>query len=138
MPMFTCLLATSVMVGAPALKEVRKPAKPPTGVWKLEECRDDGVTIEVRNSRLRINQKSLVWEVVLTEQEGSAEWFVANGTTQVDIVFASSGTTIRGIWRTIGDELTICTGPDGGDRPDAFDAPKGSGQSLWKLSRIGD
>jgi hypothetical protein len=135
--MFTCVLVTSLTVGAPALKDERREAKAPIGLWKVEGMRYDGVTVETRNSRVQIGQRSFTYMMPF-ECQGQAYWFAINRTQQVDIMLPGSVGTAKGIWRVVGDELTICTGREGGDRPDEFDAPRGSGRTLWKLSRIGD
>lgn len=49
---------------------------------------------------------------------------------------ANRGRRAPGIYRLDGDTLTICMAPPDGERPEAFEAPAGSGRSLMSFRRV--
>jgi hypothetical protein len=135
-PMLVWVLAGGLIVGAPALKEVRRPAKPPIGMWAVRLITRDGLTVEFRNGTVEIAERSITFSHIGGVREDRAEFFTADGAARVDI--GSPGQMTKGVWRVDGDELTICTAVEGAGRPDSLAAPKGSCHTLWVLSRVAD
>jgi hypothetical protein len=134
--MLIWVLAGGLIVGAPALKEVRRPTKPPVGMWTVRSMTRDGLTVEFRNGTVEIAERFIAFSHIGGVREDRAAFFTADGAPQVDI--GSPGQVTKGVWRVDGDELTICTAAEGAGRPDSLAAPKGSRRTLWALSRVAD
>ena len=140
--MFAWALAGTLVLGAPALKTDRKPAKPPAGEWTL---------VRLESGDIRADESSLPdqftgrftatrFQVTFTAHGhefagGRAAWFDAGGTLEVDFVRDDPHRAAKAVWKVEGETLTICEGPTGGPRPSDFTAPKDSGRTLWIFRR---
>jgi uncharacterized protein (TIGR03067 family) len=140
--------ASRVTLGAPRLKEIRKPVDPPEGEWWVEKLERDGEVLKVWQDRLtRLN-----WSVTLTKNKmvditsggpassGRRVAYYQAGTVlgfdlSPDLGAADPKTLKKGIWKVEGDTLLFCYGEPGGDRPTDFSAPKDSGRTLYTLKR---
>jgi len=145
--MLVAITGACATLGAPGLKEIRKPVDPPEGEWWVEKWEVDGLVLKVWEDRLtRLN-----WSVTLTKNKmvvttsggpggGQRVEYYQTGTVlefdlSADLRSAEPKTLEKGIWKVDGDILLFCYGEPGGDRPTDFTAPKDSGRNLWTLKR---
>jgi hypothetical protein len=135
------LLFVALAVGAPAIKDARKPADPPDGLWR-GGGEHDGVPFLGTATSVRIDTEEWdLWSVGRTGLErraARASFFVRGEVGEVDLDAQDPDRARQGIWSLNGDDLKVCLGPPGGPRPTAFAAPTGSGRTLWKLHRDSD
>jgi hypothetical protein len=132
------VLFVALAIGAPAIKDARKPADAPVGRW-VGSREHDGESVLGKATSVRIDTG--VWEVSSLGRTGMerrparAAFFVRGEVGEVDFDAHDPARSRLGIWKLTGDQLTVCLGPPGGPRPTAFAAPKGSGRTLWTLHR---
>jgi hypothetical protein len=144
--MFALILASGVVIGAPALRDDRKEDAPPAARWEVESYEFDGFAFA--RAPVTLTRRLLEFNFpAVSRGEGhvvawKASFFrVAEG-RQVEMVrteFERAATTIqKGIWKVEGDRLMICLGEPGRGRPTEYAGASGSGQTLIVLVRIGD
>jgi len=141
---FTCAIAVSLIVGAPALKDRVEPDKPPAGEWKIEGAEFDGVVCRVLNTdHAWVNERSV--EIGSRHRFGfllqySAVFYRVNDEHRADLTYVlqPDKPPERAIWKVEGDRLTICIGASGKPPPTDYTAAKGSGRALYVLRRVGD
>ena len=142
--MFTWVIAGSLVVGAPALKDERKPVTPPAGEWVVERTESDGARVTFCTRmyyRFTRTERCLTYNMirpaVVTQR---AAYYDTGGRLEVDFPADPDGLQPerKGIWKVDGDTLTVCEGLTNGARPTDFTAPKGSGRTLTVLKRVGD
>jgi uncharacterized protein (TIGR03067 family) len=134
---YTLILVGSVLVGAPALKDTRKPARAPSGDWTVRSWASNGLTVEygVAHDWAEIGDRDMACPALGGSANLPATFFAADGPHPAHLDIGPPGDLRRAIWRLDGDELTICVGEPGAARPADFGSPKGSGQSLVVLRR---
>jgi hypothetical protein len=143
--MFALVLTSSLVLGAPALKDERKPDKPPPGKWEMVRFEHDGEPM-CPAPRVSLTEKSLRYGQSPQPQDNEPTWiasyFRVAGERQADFVWGNRGDGLvqSAIWKVDGEYLVICMGPLGEPslRPTAFAAPKGSLQWLYLFRRVGD
>jgi len=141
--MFSWVIAGSLVVGAPALKDRPEPDKPPTGEWLIERAQFDGMPCRVLSAdRVWVGERSL--EVGMRDRFGflskwTAAFFRVDGERRADLTLTSPSLPNRpperAIWKVEGDRLTLCVGAPGDPRPTDYSAPKGSGRTAYVLTR---
>ena len=141
--MFAWVIAGSLVVGAPALKDGRKSVEPPAGEWL--EVDSTNVLNDGRDSPREL-RGSRIWQftadtrrVALSDGRAPVTQRAAyadNGGTLEAEFTVFGGQVVKAIWKVDGNTLTICEGPAGGARPTDFTAAKGSGRLLFVLNRI--
>ena len=140
--MFAWLLASSLVFGAPALKDEGKSPKAPEGRWAVERMERDGQVWEGASlqGRVVIYTKTKCTLEINGAHYGTeaAEYRVARGVQQVDFSAEGLSGVKKGIWKVDGDTLTVCESEPGGERPSDFTAPAGSKRSLFVHKRIKD
>jgi uncharacterized protein (TIGR03067 family) len=141
--MFAWLITTSLVVGAPALKD--KPVGQDLyGEWEFEATEEEGKVFpaETPPSRFRFNPDG-TYQVFrggkeLAERRGFQFDPKANPPT-LDYNTAPSrpgSPILRCIYRVDGDQLTVCrAGPDEA-RPTELSAPAGSGLLVVRMRRV--
>jgi hypothetical protein len=153
--MFSWVIASTLVVGAPALKERAEPDRPPTGEWRIERCEHEGRAGRILGGdRVWLGERSV--EIGSRGQfaflcKYSVVFFRVDGERRADLTYVSNlppGTRPnapadappeRAIWKNEGDRLTICIGAPGGSRPTDYSAPEGSGRTLYVLrNRVSD
>jgi len=140
--MFTWVVASSLVMGAPALKDKRKPTKPPAGEWVMVELVADGRSAKlspVKHYTARFSATD--YHLRFGEAKVgsySAAWFDAGGTLQADFEYGTPKGTWKAIWKIEDDTLTICEARPGEPRPSDYTAPPESGRTRTVLRRIGD
>jgi uncharacterized protein (TIGR03067 family) len=142
--MGSVFLGLALVIGAPALKEKEKP---PTleGEWEVQSVTSNG-NMTLNSSGLRYTfTGDGKWLIQRNGAESSPT--LNRGFTSdpkqnpptVDLitnVAAVNGSRLLGIFKIEGDTLTICgTRTKGGERPTKFEAPEGSGLTLYVLKR---
>jgi uncharacterized protein (TIGR03067 family) len=134
------LLLLAATVAAPGPKDPPKKDPPAlAGEWVVE-----GLVVAGQPKPL---PAGAAW--VFTA-DGKAEFWVGRGKpadrgrytadprkdpAEVDITLGP-GETVRAIYRTEGDKLTLYMGQPGADRPTGFDPPAGSDAARWTLKRV--
>src|SRR4051794_10955976 len=144
--MNSVLLGLALAVGAPALKEKDK-GPSLVGEWVVESVTNNGASVGVGNG---LRYTFAADGEGLIHRDGK-ELPAAGGTRgytvdpkpnppAVDLVSTRPGageTRQLGIYKIEGDTLTICwTRAKGGDRPTKFDAPEGSGLTVYVFKRV--
>ena len=135
--MYAWVIAGSLVVGAPALKEKREPDKPPDGKWEMERFVHKGKSWSVA---------TLVWldETAFAYTDGALMYerykptFFRVGRERRADLATTPGSVSQAIWKVEDDRLTICIGATGEARPTAYTAPPDSGRVLIILKRTGD
>jgi uncharacterized protein (TIGR03067 family) len=137
-----------VAVGAPGLKDVRKPVDPPVGEWWFQKWQFDGEAVRLNKDQPGTRR----WTVTLAKNKavinfdgrplsgGRRVEYYETGTAlefdlSPDLRAADPKTLKKGIWKVDGDTLLFCYGEPGGERPTDFTAPEGSGHTLLTLKR---
>jgi uncharacterized protein (TIGR03067 family) len=142
---FTWVIAGSLAVGAPALKDRPKPDRPPMGEWQIDREEHDGrAARHLSADRFWVGERSV--EVGNKLQfnflsKWSAAFFQVDGEHRADLTDPErpDRPPERAIWKVEGGRLTICHGAPGAPRPTEYSAPEGSGRVLYILSgRVGD
>ena len=143
--MFTWVVTASLIVGAPAPKDERKPAKPPDGEWWVEQMVVDGKVTGskkdwppagARSVRFTSTKMILLVGGVPLLGGGQPVAYYQNGTVlEMDISQDDPKTVWKGIWKVDGDVLQFCYGKPGAARPTDLTAANGSGRTLWTLKR---
>ncbi|HKB03793.1 MAG TPA: hypothetical protein VKD90_16330 [Gemmataceae bacterium] len=136
--MLTWTIVGATLIGAPALKDGRKPAEPPAGDWAVQRLEYNGrVIIENPDgyTGLRITPNS-IGLLPAGSSERVAFFEAARGPCEVDYNPGDPKKVRKGIWKVDVDTLTICEAPLGADRPTEFAAPAGSKRGLWVLKRV--
>jgi hypothetical protein len=142
--MFAWVIAGSLVLGAPALKDRPRPDQPPTGEWRIERCEYEGLAGRILGGdRVWVGERSV--EIGSREQFGflskySAAVFEVDGEHRADLTDPDRpDRPERAIWKVEGGRLTICVGAPGGPRPTKYSAPEGSGRALYTLTgRVSD
>ena len=139
--MFAWIIAGSLVVGAPGLKEVRKPIDPPSGEWEMRKQEYDGrVQDEYKAGQSEKTMRFTPTKSVLVffdqfPREQPAAYYINGETLEIDLSPDNPKGMRKGIWTIDGDSLLLCFGERGADRPTDFTAPKDSGRTLWTLKR---
>jgi uncharacterized protein (TIGR03067 family) len=138
---FTWIIAGSLVVAAPALKEQPKP-KAPVGRFMIVRWEVDGVVVnrpDLANYVMRHETSSVTLELNGRDVKSEMVTFShAGGVGHADFRTDESSPVKKAIWKLEGDILTACESEPGGERPMDFTAPKGSKRTLWVLKRIKD
>lgn len=142
--MHTWVLAGALTLGAPALKEERKPVKAPDGEWTLERDETGGLA----HDHSRSPNKPIAtfsptrWKMTLfgrsAEPPYQAAWFDGGGQLKADFWTPEAKgerAPMKAIWKVEGDTLTICLGWWGEPRPTDFAAPKKANRTLLVFKR---
>ena len=139
--MLTWIIAGSLVLGAPALKNEPKPrpVDPPNGKWAVVRMTIDGY-------ELAGDSVTQTWEfaadsrrVFVPGSETSthrATYFHHGGVLEADL--DTDFGVRKAIWKVEGKTLTICMGREGKPRPTTFSAPKESGRILVVLSSVNE
>jgi uncharacterized protein (TIGR03067 family) len=136
--MYTVVLASALVVGAPGLKGPPPPEPPPDGEWVAERVEEGGRDIPGLHGLLvRIGGDTLVTRVAGRRfYEIPVAFNTAAKVKEFDLTEADRKGPQRGIYMVDGDSLTmcVCTTPSG-PRPTAFkaDAPD---RRLLVLKRV--
>jgi uncharacterized protein (TIGR03067 family) len=128
-------------VAQPAQKEERKSAKPPDGEWVEVRVELDGVAVPRPDfpTFWRFTPESFrLYSSDNRPVTVQAAYFERGGMLEADFGVKKGPSLRKAIWKLDGKTLTICEGPEGGDRPTDFSAPKGSSRRLTTLKRISD
>jgi uncharacterized protein (TIGR03067 family) len=129
---------------APTREELRRAHGLLTGVWRIESMVDSGELLGsrlIRNSmaadgRVTVSQRAIELLDPETGQTRVLSYRINPAETprQIDVI-GEDNETLRGIYKIEEDELVICLNHVGsGERPGQFDAPRGSGLILMRLS----
>jgi uncharacterized protein (TIGR03067 family) len=142
--MGTVLLGLAVTVGAPALKDKEK-APSLVGEWEVESITTNGNPSATTAGLRYTFTADGKWVIHRNGKETSptiSRGFTADpkpNPPTVDLVSntnAANGSRLLGIFKVEGDTLTICgTRTKGADRPTKFEAPEGSGLTLYVMKR---
>jgi uncharacterized protein (TIGR03067 family) len=138
--MLACVIIGAMAIGAPGLKEERKPARIPEGRWAVERWVVDGIARA--EGALRDYVVVYTTNTCSLERDGmnigteTTEFREAGGVKQVDFSADDLPGAKRGIWKLDGDTVTVCESEAGGERPTDFTAPAGSKRTLIVLRRI--
>jgi hypothetical protein len=139
--MVTWTLAASLLLGAPALKDVRKPTKPPAGKWAVERLEFDGSVIIKAQDRHCVHQfiPTGRWQTLNgLHSFDAAAFFEAAGGLEADFNPDDPKKLRKAIWKVEGDTLSVCEARPGAARPTEYIAPQESRRSLWVLKRVED
>jgi uncharacterized protein (TIGR03067 family) len=134
--MLALTMAGALLLGAPALKDGRKPAEPPLGDWAIERIEFDGDLVPVGTHytlRITADGVAVSWDGVPLRSEPATFFEEVRGKAEVDYGSDSPKAMRKGIWKLEGRTLTICTAAPGADRPSEFNAASGSKHRLWVL-----
>jgi uncharacterized protein (TIGR03067 family) len=135
--MYAWVIAGSLVIGAPALKDNRKPVQPPAGEWVVERFalhgREFGFVKGDKCWFTPTSRRFARHEYVMYGDD-RAGFFENAGTLEVDFTDDKFGVR-KGIWKVEGDTLTMCEGQCGKPRPTDFAALAESGQLLWVFKR---
>jgi hypothetical protein len=136
--MVTWALMATFVLGAPALKELRKPAKAPAGEWAEVSIQRDGEGGPLSlSTNVRISPTAIDWGPPLSPPRAVAFFEPAGGPAEVDIDPGDPKNLQRGIWRLLdGDTLLLAVADRGAARPACFRTSAGSGHTLWVLKRV--
>lgn len=139
--MLTWVIAGSLILTAPALKEDKKP-KAPVGRFTIERWEVDGTVMnrpDLANFVMRHEATSVTLELNGRDIKSESVTFSqAGGVGQADFRTDDSSPVKKAIWKLEGDTLTICESEAGGERPIDFSTARGSKRTLWVLKRIKD
>jgi len=139
--MLTWIIAGSLAIAAPGLKDPPKP-KAPVGRFTIDRWEVDGVVVnrpdlasyvmrhEATSVTLELNGRDVKSETVTFSEAG--------GVGQADFRSEDGSPAKKAIWKLEGDTLTICESEAGGERPTDFSSGHGSKRTLWVLKRIKD
>ena len=111
------------------------------GEWTFVSLEVDGAAMPgaaLANSRILMDGDRFRMESAEAVYEGRFEIDAEAKPATIDIAFVEgpeAGNTALGIFELAGDQLTICLGLVGSDRPAKFKTPKGSGHALERLRR---
>ncbi len=111
------------------------------GAWEFVGLEIDGAAVPgaaSANSRILMDGDRFRMESAEANYDGRFEIDVETEPATIDIEFVEgpeAGNTALGIFELDGDQLTICLGLVGSDRPKAFKTTKGSGHALERLKR---
>jgi hypothetical protein len=138
--MVTWMMAATLLLAAPALKELRKPVKAPVGRWAVERLERNG-TVLVKatdeNKFLHFTEKSFGLELYgLDPTMTNADFYEVNGQSAMEYWPVGKDHPVMAIWKLDGESLVICEGYPGAKRPTDFTADKGSRRALWVLKRL--
>lgn len=138
---FTLSLITELLLGGKLIddKTPKEELAKFEGAWQVvsrvvdgrpvsaEDLKDHTVTIKGNRCDYHVGGITLEFD------------FEADRTRAVDFTYvkgAAKGKTLRGIYRTESDTLTVCVPAEPeGDRPTSFTSPKGSGRTLLVLKK---
>lgn len=137
--MTTPMLAAALLLGAPTLKDDRKPANQPLGEWVIERLEFNGRPIETSSYHslsITADAVSLLMGSYRSSSEPTVFFEAGRGKAEVDYYPGDPKKLRKGIWKLEGDTLTICDAGRGVERPTEFTAPEGSKRSLWVLKRV--
>ena len=135
--MYCLMLASVVSIGAPALKENRKPAESPAGQWSIVQVEFSGHQ-SIRKPddfcSIAIDKDSI--SLLVGGGKSSSERVAFFQGNEIDFYPGDLKRLRKGIWKLSGDDLLICEAGVGKARPTDFSSAKGSGNALWTLKRI--
>jgi uncharacterized protein (TIGR03067 family) len=142
--MTATLLGLALAVGAPHLKDTEK-APTIVGEWEVETITTNGRKSAVGNGLRYTFTADGKWLIHRDGKETSPtinRGFTADAKPNpatVDLTTSRPGgpeNRLIGIYKVDGDTLTICgTRAKGADRPTRFEAPEGSGNTMYVLKR---
>jgi uncharacterized protein (TIGR03067 family) len=137
--MLTWVIAGSLVLAAPGLKEQPKP-KAPVGRFTIERWEVDGVVMnrpDLANYVMRHEATSVTLELNGRDIKSEMVTFShAAGVGQAEFRADESAPVKKAIWKFEGDTLTICESDAGGERPTEYTTARGSKRTLWVLKRI--
>jgi uncharacterized protein (TIGR03067 family) len=140
------LLAVSLAVGAPALKD-KPPASDLYGEWEIVSTEQDGKFSPASNppARWRFNRNGTYETFRGEKRVGYPREFRFDPKADpptLDTHFSNSpraggaSGTLLCVYRLNGDELTVCRADPGLPRPSEFAAPAGSGLLVVRFRRV--
>jgi hypothetical protein len=130
-------LTATFVLGAPALKDVRKPAKAPDGDWAEVYFQRDGEGGTLPPMpKVRVTATAIDWGPPLSPPRAVAFFEPAGGPAEVDLDPGDPKKLQRGIWRLDGDTLLLAVADQGCARPARFRTSAGSGHTLWVFKRV--
>jgi uncharacterized protein (TIGR03067 family) len=136
------LAGLALAVAAPALKGPAKgDTSPIEGTWNLVEWIQGGATMAIAEGtamQLLPGGKRLWRDGPGEYEERSYKLTLKTSPPAIDLMRPSGGQEPLihlCIYKIEGEELVVCVGASGGERPTTFDAAIGSGRMLMKYKR---
>lgn len=147
--MNTMFLGLAIAVAAPAPKDSPKKENALLGEWVLESMSFAGKPINSPGETKHEFAAGGKYSLLIDGKKGKCKFSqfevdAAADTPTVDLIEeptpigggrARPGSIMRGIYKIDGERLTICFGPEIGDRPTKFESPDGSKITLMTLKR---
>jgi hypothetical protein len=136
------LLAGAIVIGAPALKDGRKPVDQPDGEWTLQSIDYDGTPRLTSEDLSRAGYALRLEKNQLSFMNGKRRvtsepvlFFDHAGRMEIDFSPDDPKYLKKGIWGVKDDVLTICLANPGIERPEDFTATEGSRREIWTFRR---
>jgi uncharacterized protein (TIGR03067 family) len=138
--MFTTCLGLAIVVGAPGIKDVKKPEPPSVvGEYVLESRTQGGKPIGGKSQHDTIELTADGGFNFKKDKEviagGTFKVDPAKNPSEFDLSLVEGQKPMPGIYKIEKDTLTICYSLDG-TRPTKFESPVASQISVWTLKRV--